>query len=194
MSTPAERLAAYEPVENGRVHVPDPAVMAVAQEILRLFIDHRGKHTPGKVTISKFAIPQFYKAGKICLAKGITPEEYLRQILMGMEFTGSFWAASIASEKCLAAAERGNASNGDLGRYRAALATWAALSKTLGPEIAIRDPQSPFSPLLRMLLATEYGLKDVAAEHLPAALFEYRSSDTAKELFGELMKLYAINP
>lgn len=191
--TPQQRLAAYEPAERGRVHVPDPEVMATAQRILALYIEERGKLTPGLVTVGKAAIPSFYKAAVLCRERKLEPEQYVRQILHGMSTTGQYWPSAVASVKLLDAAAKVGSSSIDLGRYKASLAAWSALSKTLGPEMAIRDPQSPFSPLFRMLLALEYDLPDVAAEQREPALFELRSCEIARDVFAELLERHGVN-
>ena len=170
--------------DEGMHHVPDPLQAALAEEILDWFVKLRPQYVPGRVTIPKKSLPHFYRAAEICSQRGQTPALYVRQQLDGMAVVGTFWPTAIANENIAEEAGTADAANiYSVLRYKAQLDLFHSRVRLYGPILAIRDKGNPFTPLLRCVLAHEYGLTEVVDDYRDAALVELDSIPMATQVF-----------
>ncbi len=176
--------------ERGRFCVPEPELVELAERILELYRQLRPNYAPGKVTVPKKALKQFYLAAKLCRRRRQTPEEFVTGQLEGMAQEGSFWPNAIACEKYGKTSQDHNILYVQTVRhYKSQLDTFKKCSSIYGPRLTLLDKVNQFTPLVRYWLAMKHGFEDIAAEYRESAKLEYQAKPAARDAFGDMGSL-----
>lgn len=168
--------------EHGRHWVPEPGLLALAEQLCEAYIAQRPQFVPGRVTIPKRDLRKFYDAAIRCRSEKMTPEQYVHRQLQSMSLTGRFWPSAIAKqhEAELTYQEQWSET---FNLYIARIAHYNAVSKLYDPRLLVADEQLDLTPLMRFALASDLRMTDLMARYENAARLEYRASAAAAHLF-----------
>ncbi len=180
------RFAGLDLVDDKKRHwVPKPDLVELADAICEAYIAQRPQFVPGRVTIPKASLKQFYDAAQLCRAEGLTAEQYVYRALQAMSLTGNFWPSGIAKQREVELTHHQQWSE-TISSYTARIANCNARLKIYDPRLLVADEQLDITPLMRFVLARDLGMTDLMARYKQAALMEYRGSPAAAELFQGL--------
>lgn len=153
----------------------------IAEAVEQLWPTYTG--TQAHIRSLKY-VPVLYKAAQLADSWGQSPEQFATQQLAGMARLSKFWLKSLASEKYRDTQPKEEDLNLlQLRLYKSQLAVFMSRCKLYGPLLAIKDRANEFTVLFRYVLATEYGLLDIADQLHGGACLEWASSPAAQNLF-----------
>jgi hypothetical protein len=175
--------------QNGQYHVPDPELVELGEEILRLFCEMRPRYVPGRVNVRKRNLIKFYQAAELCRERGQTAAQFVKSQLEGMAQVGRFWPSAIASPAFAVYQTDHNMSYGRYVRYyKSQLNVFEDRAILYGARTTLLDPTAQFSPLFRYVIASLYGFEDIKAEAHDAAMIELDGAPAARDLFADLLR------
>lgn len=175
--------------QDGLHHVPDPELVELGEEILRLFCELRPRYVPGRVYVRKDHLIKFYHAAELCRERGQTAAQFVKSQLEGMAQVGRYWPSAIASPAFAAYQTDHNMSYGRYVRYyKSQLNVFEERAILYGARATLTDPTVQFSPLFRYVIAGFYGLEDIKADARDAAMIELDGAPAARDLFADLLR------
>jgi len=170
--------------DAGRMSVTRPHLCVLALRIYDTLQQLWPVYVGAAVKLSKKHIPVLYKSAVLADEQGISAEAFVTQQLAGMARKSKFWLSSLASKTY----SQDQPVSGELKllqlrSYKSQLALFTSRCMLYGPQLAIRDRANDFSALFRFVLATEYGLTEIADSLRKDACLEWSASTAAQDLF-----------
>lgn len=162
-------------------------ILELADHIKRVFVKERAALYPGAPGCSKQYDVHFIRAAHLVLGLKETPEVFVRRQFDYLQMTGAALYPQAMGSPAVTKAARTSTlveDKTDLLRYKLQVDRWATYAKVGSPEAILRTYGAEFSPLIRFVMETQYGL-DTSADRA-AARSEYWGSPIAQELFPDI--------
>jgi len=177
--------------DNGHPHVTDPVVCELALQIEQSYCALAAKYNqPPRV--ARIYWPIVYKAALLCQQLGYEPLFFTkiqvdgmlcanstRNLIMPKLLASERWIYKSSADAAVLSAEVTN-------RYTAELELVKCRGDIFGMEAALRDEETPISPLTRVILAWahEPRLIGVIAKYVRQAQSDYTTSGLAQTFFA----------
>jgi hypothetical protein len=174
--------------ESGRYIAITAEMEQLADQIRDAFLTVRRSFVPGAGGVSAKSRDQFLLAAQLCQQMEENPVEFVtRQIEEAMAVGAPLYPQILTSRKlAVASRDKGESKLVDsVGRYKFQLELLRQRSTIFAPEVLLRDPSQPFSPLFRYCMGVKLGLADVMDRNKAEASLELAADPVARDVFGQ---------